>query len=70
MGRGAGDVRARRGHMGALSMPWGASDFGSFDTVAGEAVSIIEGERVQYNSLAMSLGTMGLMLGAHRGVVQ
>ena len=33
-------------------------------------MSIIEGERVQYNSLAMSLGTMGLMLGAHRGVVQ
>ena len=56
--------------MGAPSTLQGASDFGSFDTVAGEAVSIIEGERVQYSGLAMSLGTTGLMLGAHRGIVQ
>ena len=56
--------------MGAPSAPRGASDFGSFDTVAGEAVSIIEGERVRYGGLAMSLGTAGLMLGAPRGVVQ
>jgi hypothetical protein len=56
--------------MGAPSAPRGASDFGSFVTVAGEAVSIIEGERVRYGGLAMSLGTAGPMLGAPRGVVQ
>ena len=43
MGRGVGDVRTGRGRMGAPRAPQGASNFGSFDTVAGEAVSVNEG---------------------------